>query len=114
MAFENLDIQRDIEPIRERIGDGLVGRDRLIFVSGANSNPRRVPVCGRVNVLVVAVFSLRVRPPKVEVAKINVAVGDGQHLVPRNLDLGHLHDGAAKVLDQGPVRIGALKGDLES
>ena len=86
VTLEYLDIQRDIEPIRERIGDGLIGRDRLVLIPGANLNPRRVPVRGRVNTLVVPVFSLRGCSPEVGVAMINVAVGDRHNFVPRNLD----------------------------
>ena len=101
MALKYLDIQRDIEPIRERIGDGLVGRDR------DNANPRCVPVCGHVNALVVTVFSLR--PPEVEVAMINVAVGDRQHLV---LVCGRFHDGATEVRLGSVLSRAILKANL--
>ena len=67
VSLEYLDIQRDMEPIRERIGDDLVGRNSLISVSSANSNPRCVPGCGHVNALVVAVLFLRGRPLEVGV-----------------------------------------------
>ena len=97
-----------MEPIRERIGDDLVGRNSLVSVSSANSNHRRFSVFGRVNAVVVAVFSLRGRPPEVEVVIKNVAVVDGHHL-----DRGLFHDGAAKVLDQCPEGISAVQNDRE-
>ena len=42
---------------------------------------------------------------KITVTVEDVTIVDGHHLVAGDLDYGLLHDGAAQVLNHGPVRI---------
>ena len=110
MALEQLE---DVEAVSERIGDGLVGRDRLVFIPGIDSNPRRVSVTRGVYALVLVIFSLRGRLPEVAVTVKDVTVVDGHHLVAGDFDYGLFHNGAAQVLNYYPVRIFTIQRDSE-
>ena len=105
VALEQLEIERDVEAAAEGIGDGLVGRDCLIFVSGIDANPRCVSVTRRIDALVLVIFPLQGRLPETAVTVEDVTIVDGHHLVAGDLDYDLLHDGAAQVLNYGPVRI---------
>ena len=98
MALKQLEIERDIEAVAEGIGDGIVGRDCLVFVSGINANPRCVSVTRCIDALVLVIFPLQDRLPE-------IAVTDGHHLVAGDLDHSLLHNGAAQVLKLGSVHI---------
>ena len=67
MALKQLEIKRDVEAVAEGIGDGLVGRDCLIFVSGVDANPRCVSVTRRIDALVLVIFPLQGRLPEIAV-----------------------------------------------
>ena len=58
-----------------------------------------------------AVFSLRGRFPEIVVAMENVAVVDGKHFIPRDLNDALFYDGAANFLDQSPVDDSAVQSD---
>ena len=105
VALEQLKIERDVEAVAEGIGDGLVGRDCLIFVSGIDANLCCVWVTRRIDALVLVIFPLQGRLPEIEVTVEDVTIIDGHHLVAGDLDHNLLHDGAAKVLNHGPVHI---------
>ena len=112
MALEQLEIERDAEAVAEGIGDGLVGRDCLIFVSGIDANPRCVLVTRRIDALVLVIFPLQGHLSEIAVTVEDVTVVDGHHLIAGDLD--HiLHDGAAQVLNHGPVRIFTIQRDSE-
>ena len=113
MALEHLEIERDVEAVAEGIGDGLVGRDCLIFVSGTDANPRCVSVTRRIDALVLVIFPLQGRLPEIAVTVEDVTIVDGHHLVAGDLDHSLLHDGAAQVLNHGPVRIFTIQRDSE-
>ena len=51
------------------------------------------------------IFPPRGRLPEIAVTVADVTIVDGHHLVAGDLDHGLLHDGAAQVLNHGPVRI---------
>ena len=110
MALEQLEIERDVEAAAEGIGDGLVGRDCLIFVSGIDANPRCVSV---IDALVLVIFPLQGRLPEIAVTVEDVTIVDGHHLVAGDLDHSLLYDGAAQVLNHGPVRIFTIQRDSE-
>ena len=105
MALEQLEIERDVEAIAEGMGDGLVGRDCLIFVSGIDVNLRCVSVTRCIDALVLVIFPLQGRLPEIAVTVEDVTIVDRHHLVAGDLDYGLLHDGAAQVLNHGRVRI---------
>ena len=113
MPLEQLEIERNVEVVAEGIGDGLVGRDCLIFVSGIDANPRCVSVTRRIDALVLVIFSLQGRLPEIAVTVEDVTVVDGHHLVAGDLDHSLLHDGAAQVLNHGQVRIFTFQRDSE-
>ena len=117
MALEQLEIKRDVEAVAEGIGDGLVGCQCLIFVSGIDANSRCVSFTRRIDALVLLgtalVFPLRGRLPEIAVTVADVTIVDGHHLVAGDLDHGLLHDGAAQVLNHGPVRIFTIQRDSE-
>ena len=113
MALEQLKIERDVEAVAEGIGDGLVDRDCLIFVSGTDANPRCVSVTRRIDALVLVIFPLQGRLPEIAVTVEDVTIVDGHHLVAGDLDHSLLHDGAAQVLNHGPVRIFTIQRDSE-
>ena len=91
--------------------DGLVGRDCLIFVSGIDANPRCVSVTRRIDALVLVIFPLRL--PEITVTVEDVTIVSGHHLVSGDLDHSLLHDGAAQVLNHGPVCIFTIQRDSE-
>ena len=104
MALKQLEIERDIEVVAEGIGDGIVSRDCLIFVSGINANPSCVSVTRCMDALVLVIFPLQDRLPEIAVTVEDVTIVAGHHLVAGDLD--HiLHDGAAQVLNHGLVHI---------
>ena len=105
MVLKQLETERDVEAAAEGIGDGLVGRDCLIFVSGTDANPRCVSVTRRIDALVLVIFPLKGRLSEITVTVEDVTIVDGHHLVAGDLDHSLLHDGAAQVLNHGPVRI---------
>ena len=111
MALEQLEIERDVEAVAEGIGDGLVGRDCLIFVSGTDANPRCVSDTRRIDAFVLVIFPLQGCLLEIAVTVEDVTIVDGHHLVAGDLDL--LHDGAAQVLNHGPVRIFTIQRDSE-
>ena len=113
MALEQLEIERDVEAVAKGIGDGLVGRDCLIFVSGTDANSRCVLVTRRIDALVLVIFPLRFRLPEIAVTVEDVTIVDGHHLVAGDLDHSLLYDGAAQVLNHGPVRIFTIQRDSE-
>ena len=104
VALEQLEIKRDVEAVAEGIGDGLVGCHCLIFVSGIDANSRCVSITRRIDALVLVIFPLRGRLSEIAVTVADVTIVDGHHLVAGDLDHGLLHDGAAQVLNHGPVR----------
>ena len=112
-AVEQLEIERDVEAVAEGIGDGLVDRDCLIFVSGIDANPRCVSVTRRIDALVLVIFPLQGRLPEIAVTVEDVTIVDGHHLVAGDLDHSLLHDGAAEVLNHGPVRVFTIQRDFE-
>ena len=104
VALEQLEIEWGVVAVAEGIGDGLVGRDCFIIVSGTDANPRCISVTRRIDAFVLVIFPLQGRLPEISVTVEDVTIVDGHHLVAGDLD--HiLHDGAAQVLNQGPVRI---------
>ena len=105
LAERHVALERDVEAVAEGIGDGLVGRDCLIFVSGIDANPRCVSVTRRIDALVLVIFPLQGRLSEIAVTDEDVTIVDGHHLVAGELDYGLLHDSAAQVLNHGPVRI---------
>ena len=113
MALEQLEIERYVEAVAEGISDGLVGRDCLFFVSGIDANPRCVLVTKRIDVLVLVIFPLQGRLPQIAVTVEDVTIVDGHHLVAGDLDHSLLHNGAAQVLNHGPVRIFTIQRDFE-
>ena len=113
MALEQLEIERDVEAVAEGIGDGLVGGNCLIFVSGIDANPRCVSVTRRIDALVLVIFPLQDRLPEIAVTVEDVTIVDRHHLVAGDLDHSLLHDGAAQVLNHGPVRIFTIQRDSE-
>ena len=113
MALEKLEIERDVEAVTEGIGDGLVGRDCLIFVSGTDANPRCVSVTRRIDALVLVIFPLQGCLPEIAVTVEDVTFVDGHHLVAGDLDHSLLHNGAAQVLNHGPVHIFTIQRDSE-
>ena len=113
MALEQLEIERDVEAVAEGIGDGLVGSDCLIFVSGTDANPRCVSVTRRIDALVLVIFPLLFCLPEITVTVEDVTIVEGHHLVARDLDHSLLHDGAAQVLNHSLVRIFTIQRDSE-
>ena len=113
MALEQLEIKRDVEVVVEGIDDGLFGCHCLIFVSGNNANPCCVSVTRRIDALVLVIFPLRGRLPEIAVTVADVTIVDGHHLVAGDLDHCLLHDGAAQVLNHGPVRVFTSQRDFE-
>ena len=113
MALEQLEIERDVEAAAEGIGDGIVGRDCLMFVSCIDANPRCVSVTRRIDALVLVIFPLQDRLPEIAVTVEDVTIVDGHHLVAGDLDHSLLYDGAAQVLNHGPVRIFTIQRDSE-
>ena len=113
MALEQLEIERDVEAVAEGIGDGIVCRDCLIFVSGIDANLRCVSVTRRIDALVLVIFPLQGRLPEIAVTVEDVTIVDGHHLVAGDLDHSFLYDGAAQVLNYGPVRIFTIQHDSE-
>ena len=113
MALEQLEIKRDVEAVAKGIGDGLVGRNCLIFISSIDSNPRRVSVTRGVNALVLVIFPLRGRHLAIVAAVEDITVVYGHHLIAGDFDCGLLHDGAAEVLNHSPVGIFTIKGYFE-
>ena len=109
MALEQLEIERDAEGI----GDGLVGRDCLIFVSGTDANPRCVSVTRRIDALVLVIFPLQGRLPEIAVTVEDVTFVNGHHLVAGDLDRSLLQDVAAQVMNHGPARIFTIQRDSE-
>ena len=100
VALEQLEIERDVEAAAEGIGDGVV-----IFVSSINANSRCVLVTRRIDALILVIFPLQGRLPEIAITVEDVTIVDGHHLVAGDLDQSLLHDGAAQVLNLGPVRI---------
>ena len=88
MALEQLEVQADVEAVAEGIGDGLVSRDWVIFISGIDANLRCVSVTRRIDTLVLLIFPLRGRLPEIAVTVEDVTVIDGHHLVAGDLDYG--------------------------
>ena len=105
VALEQLEIERDVEAVAEGIGDGIVSPDCLIFVSGINANPRCVSVTRCIDALVLVIFPLQDRLPEIAVTVEDVTIVEGHHLFAGDLDQSLLHDGAAQVLNHGPVHI---------
>ena len=105
VALEQLEIKRDVEAV--------VGCHCLIIVSGIDANSRCVLVTRRIDALVLLIFPLRGRLPEITVTVADVTIIDGHHLVAGDLDHGLLHDGAAQVLNHGPVRIFTNQRDSE-
>ena len=113
MALEQFEIERDVEAVAKGIGDGIVGRDCLISVSGTDANSRFVLVTRRIDALVQVIFPLQGRIPEIAVTVEDVTIVDGHHLVAGDLDHSLLHDGAAQVLNHSPVRIFTFQRDSE-
>ena len=103
MALEQLEIERDVEAVAEGIGDGLVG---LCFRHRCESTLR-------FDALVLVIFPLQGRLPEIAVTGEDVTIVDGHHLIAGDLDHSLLHDGAAQVLNHGPVRIFTIQRDSE-
>ena len=113
VALEQLEIKRDVKAVAESIGDGFVSGHCLIFISGIDPNPRCISVTRRIDPLVLIIFPLRGRLPEIAVTAEDITVVDGHHLVAGDLDYGLFHDGAAQVLNHGPVRIFTIQRDSE-
>ena len=113
VALEQLEIKLDVEAVDEGIGDGLVGRDCLILISGIDANSRCVSVTRRIDALVLVIFPLRGRLPEITVTVDDVTVVDGHHLVAGDLDYGLFQNGAAQVLNYCPVRIFTIQRAFE-
>ena len=58
-------------------------------------------------------FPLQGRLPEIAVTVEDVTIVDGHHLVAGHLDHSLLHDGAAQVLNHGPVCIFTIQRDSE-
>ena len=86
MALKQLEIKRDVEAVAEGIGDGIVGRNCLIFVTGIDANPRCVSVTRRIDALVLVNFPLQGRLPEIPVTVEDVTIVDGHHLVAGDLE----------------------------
>ena len=67
----------------------------------------------RPDALVLVIFPLQGRLPEIAVTVEDVTIVDGHHLVAGDLDHSLLYDGAAKVLNHGPVRIFTIQRDSE-
>ena len=93
VAFQQLEIKRDVEAVAER--DGFVSCNCLIFISSIDPNPRCISVARRINALVLVIISLRGGFPEVAVTLVDIVVVDGHLLVARNFYYGLFHDGAA-------------------
>ena len=63
--------------------------------------------------MVLVIFPLCGCLPEIEVRNEDVAVIDGQHLVAGNFYGRFSHDEAAKVLNHGPVGVGAVQRNCE-
>ena len=113
VALEQLEIEWDVEAVAEGIGDGLVGHDCLIFVSGIDANPRCVSVTRRIDALVLVIFPLQGRLPEIAVTVEDVTIVDGHHLVAGDHDHSLLQDGAAQVQNHDPVCIFTIQRDSE-
>ena len=58
VALEELEIQQDVKSITKGIGIGFVSRNGLVFVSGIDTDPRRVSIPRHINALVLVIFPL--------------------------------------------------------
>ena len=113
MALEQLEIKRDVKAVAESIGDGLVGRDCLIFISGIDANSRCISITRGVDAPVLLIIPLRGRLPELAVTFEDITVVDAEDLVPRDLDYSLLHYGAAQVLNHCPVGVLRVQRDSE-
>ena len=66
-----------------------------------------------IDALALLIFPLRGRLPEIALTVADVTIVGGHHLVAGDLDHGLLHDGAALVLNHGPVRIFTIQRDSE-
>ena len=105
MALEQHEVQGDVEAVAEGIGDGLVGRDCLIVISGIDANSRCVSVTRRIDAFLLVSFPLRGRLPEIAVTAEDHVAGD--------LDHGLFNNGAAQVLNHCPVGIFTIQRDSE-
>ena len=112
-AFQQLEIKRDVEAVAERIGNGFVRGNCLIFISNIDSNTRCVSVIRRINTLIQVIIPLWGCLPEIVVTVVNITVVDGRHLDARNFYCGLFHDGAAYVLNYCPVDLFTIKRDSE-
>ena len=71
------------------------------------------PASMRIDALVLVIFPLQSRLPEIAVTIEDVTIVDRHHLVARDLDHSLLHDGAAQVLNHGPVCIFTIQRDSE-
>ena len=113
MWLSSSSVQGDVEAVAEGIGDGLVGRDCLIFISGIDVNSRCVSVTTRIDAFVLVIFPLRGRLPEIAVTVEDVPVVDGHHLVAGDLEHGLFNNGAAQALNHCPVGIFTIQRDSE-
>ena len=95
VAFQQLEIKLDVEAVAERIGDGFVSCNCLIFISSINPSPHCILVARHVNALVLVIFPLWSCFREMVVTVVNITVVDGHHLVAREFYSGLFYDGAA-------------------
>ena len=113
VALEQLEIKRDVEAVAESIGNGFVSCNCLIFISSIDSKPRCVSVIRHVDALVLVVIPLWGCLPEICVTIEDVTVVGAEDLIPRDLDGRLFHNGAAKVLNYGPVGVFRNQHDSE-
>ena len=113
VALEQLEVQWGEEAITEGISDGLVSGNACMSVSTTDSNSRRVSVIRGIDPLIMTICSLWGCLPEINVAVKDIRVVDGHHFVTANFDGQLLHDGAAQILNHGPVGIFTVQRDRE-
>ena len=113
MALEQLEVEKGEETITEGISDGLVSGNAWISVSSTYSNLRRFSVIRGIDPLIMTICPLWGSLPEIILVVEDIRVVDGHHFVIANFGGQLLHDGAAQILNHGPVCIFAVKGDRE-
>lgn len=83
------------------------------FVSGTDSNPRRVPVGGCIDPLIVIICSRLRSFPKIDLRMEDIRVIDGHHFLVANFDGQLLYDGVVQAQNHSPVGILAVKRGSE-
>ena len=92
----------EVKPQSELGGQELPERD--IGESKVFLHHCHLGVTRRIDALVLVIFPLQ-GLPEIAVTVEDVTIVVGHHLVAGDLDYGLLHDGAAQVLNHGPVCI---------